>query len=324
MADTCHGFDTHKQQRRARQPMIKAYSLVATSIIFFSWLPALNAQTGDRAKDEEAVRAAAVAYQTAFNQGDARALAQMWVEDGEYIDQTTLLMRGRNVIEKAFEGFFDRNKGLTLEIQIDAIRFLADDVISETGTTRTLSANGEPLAEGRYSIIHARRNGGWLMLSVHEQPPFPPSNYEKLKDLEWLVGDWIDEHPDSGSPDAPVIQINSYWSVNRNFIIREFTATVGGTVSTVGTQRIGWHAPSGQIRSWAFDSEGGIITGTWVKQGDGWTVSSSEALSDGNVVTATESVKQNTDGSQDWSVTGREMAGKSLPDETFKLVRMRN
>ena len=302
--------------------MPKMFSLIAFSVILFSFFPNLDAQSTDRTKDARAIGAVASAYQNAFNQGDAKTLALMWAEDGEYVDQTGFLMRGREVIAKAFNDFFNQNKGVKLEINIEAIKFLADDVISEIGTTKSTSADGKSVVEARYSIIHKKPNGNWLMLSVHEQPPYPPSNYEKLKGLEWLVGNWVDEP--TGSKDTPVIQIASYWSVNRNFIIREFTASMNGRISNVGTQRIGWHAPSNQIRSWAFDSKGGIITGAWSQSGENWTVASTETLPGGQVVTATETVKQNNDASQTWSITGRASGGKSLPDKTFKLVPMRN
>jgi hypothetical protein len=160
---------------------------------------------------------------------------------------------------------------------------------------------------------------------VHERPPYPPSNYEHLKDLEWMVGDWIDEQPSGpAAKDTPVIQIKSFWSVNRNFIIREFVATVNGEVRNLGTQRIGWHAPSQQIRSWAFDSKGGIIDGTWSKNGNDWSIQSTEALPDGQIATAIETVTQNKDGSQTWSITNRNRGGTKLPDETFKLISLRD
>lgn len=98
--------------------MTKAFSVIAATVILISFLPRLDAQSTDRAKDERAIRAAATAYQNAFNQGDAKTLALMWVEDGEYIDQTGLLMRGRDVVANAFEGFFNQNKGAKLEINI--------------------------------------------------------------------------------------------------------------------------------------------------------------------------------------------------------------
>ncbi len=305
--------------------MTRFLAFAALSVTFMSLLPQLDAQTPDRATDEQAIRAAAAAYQAAFNQGDAKTLAALWVADGEYIDQTGFLMRGREVLEKAFSDFFSQNKGAKLEINIDTIKFLEKDVVSETGTTRTVTADGQPPAEGRYSVIYTNRDGKWLMLSVQERPPYPPSNYGRLKDLEFLIGDWIDEQPNGpAAPGAPVIQIKSYWSVNRNFIIREFVATVDGDVRNLGTQRIGWHAPSQQIRSWAFDSKGGIIDGSWSKNGTSWSVQSTEALPDGQIATAIETVTQNSDRSQTWAVTNRNRGGNILPDETFKLVSMRN
>ncbi len=277
-----------------------------------------------RLQDEQAIRTAAASYEAAFNQGDAKSLAAMWVEDGEYIDQTGFLLRNRPVIEQALGSFFAQHKGAKIQIKIAQIQFLAEDVASELAHSKTTMPDGKTEV-AYYAIVHVKRDGQWKMLSVHETPPPPPSNYEKLKELEWMIGTWVDreaEPPAGQAGSAVVVEINGHWSANRNFIIREFTAVSDGKITNTGTQRIGWHAPSKEIRSWAFDSKGGITTGTWKKIDDRWIVATSEALSNGEVATANESVTLNADGSQTWSITDRARAGRSLPDQQFKSVRI--
>lgn len=299
--------------------MTKTVLPIICSLMLFSVAVFSQEQTADRTRDMEAIRVAAVAYKNAFDKGDAKSLASLWVADGEYIDQTGLLMRGHSVLEQAFARFFEQNKGVTISITPESTRFLDNDTVSEMGTTQTTTADGKTAVAARYSVIYSRQGDKWVMLSVHEQPPYPPSNYHHLKDLEWLMGQWNDD-PQLAKPGMPLTQITGYWSDNRNFIIRDFLSTVDGKVTNSGTQRIGWHAPCQQIRSWAFDSKGSIITGTWSRVGGQWQLASEESLPDGQTVTATEYVVRNVDGSQSWTVTGRTSNGRSLPNESFKLL----
>ena len=58
--------------------MTKMFSMIVFfSVIVFPFLSKLDAQSTDRAKDEQAIRAAATAYQNAFNQGDAKTIGSM-------------------------------------------------------------------------------------------------------------------------------------------------------------------------------------------------------------------------------------------------------
>jgi uncharacterized protein (TIGR02246 family) len=302
--------------------MLKMLAFVAVGITTVATPAALIAQSQDHSADEQAIRAGAEAYRSAFNQGDAKALAAMWVEDGEYIDQAGSLLGGRDMIETAFTEFFKNNSGTTLEIEIESIKFLEDNVAHEIGSSRTTSPDGKVTAS-RYSASYAKKAGKWLMLSVHEFPPQSASNYERLKELEWLIGDWIDDEESLVDKNGPLVQVSAYWSPNRNFIMRDFTATKEGETTNSGTQRIGWHAPSNQIRSWTFDTSGGIITGTWQVNGDGWMVTTQEARSDGQVLEAIEMVTRHADGSQNWKIINRCLSGNPLPDESFRVVPFR-
>ena len=63
-----------------------------------------------------------------------------------------------------------------------------------------------------------------------------------------MLGDWIDEGPDS------VVRINCRWSEDGNFLIRTFNVKHQGKDVMTVTQRIGWDPAARQIRSWEFDS----------------------------------------------------------------------
>ena len=77
--------------------------------------------------------------------------------------------------------------------------------------------------------------------------------------LEWLVGDWVDEG------DHGVVHTTCRWSDDKSFLLREFTIKVPGQPISSGAQRIGWDAGREQFRSWVFDSDGGHSEGLWTE-----------------------------------------------------------
>ena len=153
---------------------IFAQTIVLACIV--TGVPLLHGQATDHTEDEQMIRKSAVAYQNAFNQGNAAALAALWAPDGEYIDQTATLINGREEIQQAFTSFFGNNKGQKINIKIDKIGFPLDDLAFELGSTVVTGPEGQSRTTN-YSANYAKRNGTWMLLSVHELPPAAPSNY---------------------------------------------------------------------------------------------------------------------------------------------------
>ena len=77
----------------------------------------------------------------------------------------------------------------------------------------------------------------------------PPAR-DHLKELEWLVGDWVNESQDA------VVSTTCKWAMGGNFLDREFTMKTKGQPVLSGTQRIGWDPLKRQFKTWIFDSEG--------------------------------------------------------------------
>jgi uncharacterized protein (TIGR02246 family) len=297
---------------------IFAQTIVLACIV--TGVPLLHGQATDHTEDEQMIRKSAVAYQNAFNQGNAAALAALWAPDGEYIDQTATLINGREEIQQAFTSFFGNNKGQKINIKIDKIGFPLDDLAFELGSTVVTGPEGQSRTTN-YSANYAKRNGTWMLLSVHELPPAAPSNYGKLKDLEWLQGNWTTRDPASDKPDATVIAVSCYWSANQNFLIREFSCATNGKISNLGTQRIGWHAPTKSIRSWSFDFKGGTVTGSWKPNGKNWIINTREALNNGQELTSVELLSAGKNGEQIWEVTDQMIGNQAFPNKTFTFRR---
>ena len=232
---------------------------------------------GDRhAADEAAIRKAVESYVVAFNQGDAKALAAMWSPDAVYTNPLSgEQVVGREAIEKQFAAIFADAKGAKLEAKTDSIRFISPNVAVENGTAKVVTAEQTP-EESEYTAIYVKQDAQWLLDRVtEEEVVVPPSHYDQLKDLEWMIGGWVDQDDEA----TVVTQCN--WTKNNNFLVRSFTVQIRDRIDMAGMQIIGWDPAAKQIRSWVFDSDGGFGQGTWKKKDNRWYIQQSGVLPDG-------------------------------------------
>ena len=90
-----------------------------------------------------------------------------------------------------------------------------------------------------------------------------------LEVLDWMVGTWVDAGEDA------TIVTDCSWTKNRKFLKRSFKVKIDEEVTLEGDQFVGWDPLAGQIRSWTFDSEGGVGEGLWIQDGNRWLVKTS-------------------------------------------------
>ena len=81
-----------------------------------------------------------------------------------------------------------------------------------------------------------------------------------------------------------------------------------------GDQFVGWDPIAGQIRSWTFDSEGGIGEGRWIQDGNRWLVKASFVLADGSRASALNVYTFVDEDTIRWQSTNREIAGELQPN----------
>jgi len=261
----------------------RLWSLVLPALVFILTAgPGLAQQPKGDPKDKAALAKKAEAFVEAFHKGDAKALAAFWTPDGDYTDQTGRHLKGREAIEKTFQGFFAENKGLKLRIDSDSLRFVTADVAIEEGTTAVFSPDGGPPSRARYTIVHVKKDGQWYLDSVRDAPFAPPSNYEHLRGLEWAIGDWAGEG-DKGEME----RISVSWAENQNFIHATFNTTIKNISVGSAHQWIGWDPIGKNIRSWSFDATGGFGEGSWTRDGKKWVVKTTSVLQDGKKAAAT-------------------------------------
>lgn len=280
--------------------------------------PGLGQQSKGDAADKEAIAQSAEAFLSAFNKGDAKALAAFWTPDGDYTDQSGRHLKGREVVEKAFQSFFAENKGLTLRIESESLRFVTPEVAIEDGTSFVLHPEGLPPSRARYTIVHVKKDGKWFLSSVRDAPFVPPSNHEHLRGLEWAIGEWSGENEKG---DAEHLSLS--WTENQNFIIGTFAATAKGVSVGETTHWIGWDPQAKRIRSWIFDASGGFGEGAWNRDGDEWLIKTKSVHQDAKNATATYHISRVDADTLRLQGTDRTVDGKAIPDtKEFKLKRV--
>jgi uncharacterized protein (TIGR02246 family) len=287
-----------------------------SAIVLVSFSISAAEGTGTYSDDEQAIRAAVESYVKAFNRGDSKAIADHWSDDAVYVVPSGDSVVGRDNIRDAFKDYFSKNKGVKLEASPSSISVESPDRAVEVGIT-AVTYPGEAPEESSYVATHVKKDGTWKLAGVKEFIRIGGvSHYEHLKDLEWMVGRWVDQDH------LGRVETVCEWTDNKNFISRTFTVLVLGRVQLKGTQIIGWDPSSQKIRSWVFDSLGGIGEGTWSKEGNRWFIRASQVLNTGEKASAINIIKRVNDNEFTWQSIGREVGGELLPGiPEFTVVR---
>jgi uncharacterized protein (TIGR02246 family) len=302
----------------------KSLPLLLTSILAVHE-PSIRAQ--DRARppaaesavneDEQAIRKTAAAFETAYRAKDFEAIARQYTPEGEIIDAEGNVVRGRAAIADGFQRIFAAQPEGRLTISIHSIRLVAPGVAIEDGTTRLVRARNQPALHGRYAAVHVKLDGQWLVASTRDLVPnsevIPIS--ERLKPLEFLIGDWVDEGEES------IVAASYRWGEDRKSLTHEFTVKRAGAPVLKGTQRIGWDPLRRTIMSWTFDSAGGHGEGVWTWDHDHWIIKLTGVGAMGAPSSATVILTPRGHDSYRWEAKNRVMGGEALPDMTVRIVR---
>jgi len=281
--------------------------VLCVMVVVFASFPAYAA---DSTTEKTEITKAIMSYVAAFNAQDAKALAEHWSPEGVYTSRLSgEQLVGRDAIEEDFANFFDEVKGAKLEVCTESLEFVSPNVALERGKAVVTRPKGPPL-QSAYRVVYVKRDGEWLIDRVSEDEELPqrPSHYEQLKDLEWLIGSWVDR--DGGD----VIRTECKWTRNKNFITRSYDVSIEDRVDMAGMQVIGWDAARKQIRSWAFDSDGGFVEGVWKKMGDRWIVTSNATLCDGKTGSFKSISRPLDKNSFGWQKVSRIVDGEILPN----------
>lgn len=285
----------------------------------------------ERRHDVAAIQALTAAFVKAYNAGDSAAAARTFAVNARIIDEENQRSEGRDAIAERFARRFAEQPGETMTITPESIRFIGPDTAIEEGTAviKTPPAPGARASTEttRYTVVYVKFDGAWLHANVRDHVVSPTtasasavagdSNYDHLRALEWLVGDWVEEGSDVE------LTSNFAWADNRNFLIRTFNLKVPGRPLLTGTQRIGWDPSTRRIRSWEFDSDGDFGEGEWSRRGDAeWVVKMSGVRRDGRIATDTRVITRTGTDHATWQALDRTLGGEVQEDTPkFTMVR---
>jgi uncharacterized protein (TIGR02246 family) len=266
--------------------------------------------------DEATIRASADKYVELYNHRDAKGMADMWSPDAVYTDATSgEQYTGREAIAEHFADMFAGMEDAKLKVTVGAVEFVSPNVAIERGSA-VVTSSEQDSEESTYSAVHVKRDGKWLIDRISEEAvaPPPPSHYEHLKALEWMVGDWVD------SDEEATVETNVEWAKNRNFLRRSFAVVTADDIPLSGVQIIGWDPNDKCIRSWTFDSDGGFAEGTWSREGTTWHIRNKATLPGGGAASAVNILTEVDENSFLWESISREVEGELLPNVDPVLI----
>jgi uncharacterized protein (TIGR02246 family) len=242
---------------------------------------AQRAKVGDApgsSPDEAAVHQALGEFASAFNAGDARKLTAALTATAEYIDEDSNRLVGTEAIEQMMTRYFSANNGAKLQVTPNGARTVAPGVVVEDGeSVITVPAKNSQSAR-RFTVVYAKVDGAWKVASIREYPEEPEvlTAEERLKDLAWFVGEWVDEGGDS------LVSNSVRLAADKSHLIREFSIKQDGEELLKGMQWVGVDPLTGTIKGWSFDTSGGRSESTWTRNGAEWLVRSTGVTSDGD------------------------------------------
>jgi uncharacterized protein (TIGR02246 family) len=271
---------------------------------------AAAAATPPAADPESAIRERVAAYVKAFNGRNAAGLAAFFTEDAALVDESGDAARGKAAILDRFATGFTQPTKHTLGTEIKSVRFITPDVAQVEGAS-TLSAENEPSIVDRFVALLAKKGDAWRIAEIRDLPAAPEdvAPYERLKELEWMVGDWVDDSP------GATVRATVRWGDNKAYIVRSSTVQVGDEKGSSSLMILGWDPRSGQLRSWIFDSEGGHGEASWARASDTqWMIRAEGVQRDGTTNSATQLLTLVNKDAVKTSSVDRVVGGEVAPD----------
>ncbi len=238
-----------------------------------------------KTEDEKATIDGVQAFAKAYSEANVKGLAEFFADDSSIIDPSGAETRGKGAIIEMYTAAFQDLPGLKLESTVEDLKFVTPDVARVSGRSRLSAANGDATEFTKFSTLLVRKDGKWRISEIREYPT-PPEDIapvDRLRELEWMVGDWVDES------ETNKVASSVRWADNQSYLIRDYAIEIQGERASSGTMFIGWDPQSAQIKSWVFDSNGGHGEGYWTRTGEHeWVVKAQGVLRDGRPTSATQ------------------------------------
>ena len=156
------------------------------------------------------------------------------------------------------------------------------------------------------------------------QEEAPTNSYEKIKPLEWQIGDWVTEFQaasDSGpikKGDTVTVYFSLRWSPDRSFIVNNSVSEVSGRKVATALEIISWNYEK-SIISHSYYGTWGTGQGIWTKVGDRaeleWTIQGQYGTFKGKSY-----VTRGAD-SWEWQIKKQTHNGEEMPEMPLATFR---
>ncbi len=261
---------------------------------------------------DAAIREQAKTYEAAFARGDAKAIADLWTEQGTLVDPRGDIRVGRAEIAQTYVEHFKGMAFRTLDIQIKSLESPVPGTVIERGVTTLLDDKKQPIFSAPYTAVHQLTNGRWLISQVVESAPAAART--SLGDLQWLVGQWQ-------SGDGVMTMTNNLIG-NGKLLLTTFEKSGGAAGSSESDFMVtAENAKTGRLTSSLFDSKGGTGQGVWHRLPDGsWAFQWHRSTGTGAAVSATHLMAPVDGNGFKWRTTGRTVNREHLADIPETLV----
>jgi uncharacterized protein (TIGR02246 family) len=268
---------------------------------------------------EAAVNESAQRFTAAYNRHDPKASAAGFTQNAEFVTENGTVIRGRDAIERHFAAVFAAAPAIHLQLQVESTRLVTSNVAIEEGRVEIAAGPGEATQTSRYVAVHVNQDGQWLLARARDfsADAEPRSNHERLKELEWLTGEWMEEG------EGTLIATSCRWDETGSYLLQEFTIRLAGHPPITGTTRIGWDPQTQQIKSWTFDADGGYSEGLWTRGSEKWVLKSRGVTHRGRNFSATSILRHVDSGTLSWESRDRVEGGVLVPDRPPLVVKRR-
>jgi len=237
--------------------------------------------------------------------------------DGEMVLLSGAVLRGREAIKEHYDEVFGDDEDATASYESGAARLLTNGVAIEDAEMSFTAPSGE-VSVHPYTAVHIKqKDGSWLLARVRDVSGDFAQPTEKLRALEWLIGDWVIQIEDSDT------WISFDWSKDGPYIDARALTEKADVQSTAATLRIGWDALKNGFVSWSFDSLGGYNYSEWTSTGDdSYLLKTRGVTADGESLSSTQIVALAPSGEFfTWTKRDQIIDGEVTPDISLNVVK---
>jgi len=154
--------------------MANAGNILRVGLILTLSLGAISFAVAQPTSHEAAIQKLWRDYETAYNSGDAAALALLWDKEGDLFSLSGGIFTGRKEIQAFFSQALSKNyKDSQFHLTIDKVRILGDNAAVVDGTWRITGdtlPQGYP-SSGIYTQVLVRTKGDWRIVVARPSVP---------------------------------------------------------------------------------------------------------------------------------------------------------